>query len=101
MAPRGVDLNLDKFNLSSTTGSAGDVKTGSADLVVGQAFLAALHGDGGELGDEDRALFQQVFNPHLSDRAAEGDRFAPPPTSYSHLQSLKRLVKEEHEVREK
>mmetsp|Transcript_102725 Transcript_102725/g.295790 ORF Transcript_102725/g.295790 Transcript_102725/m.295790 type:complete len:589 (+) Transcript_102725:2-1768(+) len=100
--PQGVDLSLEKFNLSAATAAGGEMRAAEdeAALNVGAAFWAAVDdADSDLLNSEDRDLFKAVFNPHLSDRRAEGDMFLPPPTSYSHIQTLKRLLREEDAVR--
>merc|ERR1712060_61373 len=88
---RGVDLNLDQFDLSQATKvSSSEI----CDAPVGDAFWSALDsksGFEGELVD----LFTDVFNPCLSDRRTEGDRFVPPNMSISYLEKLGNLVKEE------
>mmetsp|Transcript_45781 Transcript_45781/g.116319 ORF Transcript_45781/g.116319 Transcript_45781/m.116319 type:complete len:649 (-) Transcript_45781:203-2149(-) len=103
LAPQGVDLNLDKFNLSAATQVSSQTAGSNANLAIGSAFWAELDGEKGGrvLSDEDKSLFREVFNPFLSDRRGEGEAFAPPPTSYGHIQSLKRLVKEEESLRQR
>merc|ERR1712242_332051 len=50
--------------------------------------------------EEDRVLLNQVFNPALSDRRTEGDRFVPPDTSREYVQRIRALVQEEMAVQE-
>merc|ERR1712242_571800 len=50
--------------------------------------------------EEDRLLLNQVFNPALSDRRTEGDRFVPPDTSREYVQRLRALVQEEMATQE-
>lgn len=102
--PQGVDLSLEKFNLSAATAAA--VPSGAdagANVAVGSAFWAEVEADGsckgGVFSAEDKALFRSVYNPYLSDRREEGDAFIPPPSCYLHVQSLKRLVKDEELLR--
>merc|ERR1712012_872269 len=47
------------------------------------------------LEEKDRSLLRNIFNPHLSDRCDEGDRFVPPDADSSYVESLRNLVKEE------
>merc|ERR1711953_4264 len=58
-------------------------------------------GAGSVFKDEDRKLLQTVFNPAMTDRHHEGDRFVPPDSSFTYVQKLRSLVKEEELVREK
>merc|ERR1711953_1131528 len=88
---RGVDLNLDQFDLSQA------MKVSSSEICeipIGNAFWSALDTKSG-LEDEYKNLFKSVFNPCLSDRRDEGDRFIPPNMSVSYLEKLGNLVKEE------
>merc|ERR1719491_2933532 len=82
--PRGVDLNLDQFNLTKpvqvegTSWSAGqDVKCAP----LGPSFWSSIDGDGSGFREDDRKLLRAVFNPRVSDRRQEGDKFVPPSTS--------------------
>merc|ERR1712032_630830 len=61
---------------------------------IGSAFWSNINKH-----DEER-LFRDVFNPHLSDRRDEGDRFAPPDANSDYLNKLRDLVKEEALQRE-
>jgi len=104
--PRGVDLNLDKFNLSSAgeAGSwAGSVQAPAEAkhlAISGETFLSNLDSRASAFNDEDRTLLAAVFNPSLSDRRAEGDLFLPPPTNLPYLSKLRTLVKAEVSVTE-
>mmetsp|Transcript_27364 Transcript_27364/g.77027 ORF Transcript_27364/g.77027 Transcript_27364/m.77027 type:complete len:900 (+) Transcript_27364:70-2769(+) len=101
--PQGVDLNLDKFNLSAASEQCGhwgsSVLLVNDQLVVGGAFWSKLD-EASAFGAEDSALLKDIFNPHLSDRRQEGALFMPPPTSLSHMQRLRNLVKGEQMVRQ-
>jgi len=105
---RGVDLNLDQFNLSQPTRVQGhcldDVREVVKRAPLGAAFWAALDAADANglasLQESDWNLLQQIFNPNLSDRREEGDLFVPPDTSHDYVEKLRRLVKEEEEVRE-
>merc|ERR1719362_485767 len=105
--PRGVDMNLDKFNLSAAPAGSweGSLRApeGSEGLAISsKAFLANLSGDADAGFEEcDKALFNKVFYEQLSDRANDEDAFVPPPTSQSYMQKLRCLVREEEQVREK
>jgi len=97
-APKGVDLNMDQFNLSApleVTAEAPGAAWGSKDF-LGSAFWASLPG----LEQEDRKLLEEVFNPRLSDRRDEGERFVPPSASVEYVSALRALVKEEATLRQ-
>jgi len=104
--PRGVDLNLEKFNLSSHVqhGSwAGTVEAPAGAALVPldyKAFWLDLE-QGEFLAKEDVEILTKVFNPKLSDRRGDGDKFVPPPTSLTYMQKLKTLIKEEACIMEK
>jgi len=51
------------------------------------------------MGECDKTLLKAIFNPWLSDRRAEGDHFAPPDASYSHVEKLRALIRGEEAVR--
>jgi len=94
MEPRGVDLNLNKFDLTQTVvaGEAGEVSLGQAfwsnvDCKQGSVFKA-----------EDKELLAAVFDSQLSDRREDGELFVPPEMRQVHLDRLRALVKEEAQV---
>jgi len=98
---RGVDLNLDEFNLSAATPvtrpEACIHLDGGAD--ISGAFWLNIDPDFVSMfSEEDKRLLQKVFNPSLSDRREEGDLFVPPDTSAAYVQKLRVLVKEEEAV---
>jgi len=99
LRPQGVDLNLDKFDLSEPTklGARGPPPA----VMAGRAFWSCVDGKTAPPagGDEDVALLKQVFNPHQSDRRSEGERFVCPDLSPSYTKKLKQLLSEEAEVR--
>jgi hypothetical protein len=98
---RGVDLNLDEFNLSEAGTYAGDLQATEANTPIGSAFWASLDGDEETaFTGEDSKLFKDIYNPKLSDRRDEGDLFVPPETSPCYIQKLRSLVKEEGSARE-
>merc|ERR1712217_462838 len=68
---------------------------------ISEAFWMNIEDDMDSMfNEEDRLLLNQVFNPALSDRRSEGDRFVPPDTSLEYTQRLRALVQEEMAVQE-
>lgn len=107
---QGVDLRLDKFDLSEArrvsleaqSGSwRGQVKSLDQCAAVGPSFFASLDGKQNIFKADDKALLEKVFDPALSDRRSEGDLFVPPDASFSYVQKLRSLVKEEQAVRQR
>jgi len=101
-----VDLNLSKFDLSSAGREKSEGASGSwgrhakGDAAAGAAFFKQLAvGKEAPFAEEDSSLLRAVFNPFLSDRRDDGDRFVPPDTAFRHVESLRRLVEEEAEAR--
>merc|ERR1712187_388570 len=89
---RGVDLNLDQFSLSQTTMMKVNDDTPSLDACVtyGNAFWSNVDTKSGSLfKDEDKSLLEAIFNPCLSDRREEGDRFVPPDSSMKYVENLR------------
>jgi hypothetical protein len=66
---------------------------------LGNAFWASLESSV-VFKEKDQHLLKSIFNPFLSDRRNEGDRFTPPDASYSHVEKLRALIKEEENVRQ-
>jgi len=102
---RGVDLNLDKFDLSSATmirDQATAVKLGDkACGAVGEFFWSNVDSSvGSAFKDEEKILLKNLFNPFMSDRREEQDQFVPPDTSCAYLNRLNKLMKEEDACRE-
>jgi len=107
--PQGVDLNLDSFNLSELKHASHEMPEGSWEgefqsldycANMGCDFWAILdHGKGLSKGHQN--LLEAIFNPHLSDRRAEGDRFVPPNPSPEYMQKLRKLVKNEELLQQK
>jgi len=104
---QGVDLGLDKFNLSEATrvqtedsGLADKLNNLDATVAIGGAFWKSLDSEDGAFQENDRKLFTDIFNPNLSDRRDEGDQFVPPDNNPQCLQSLRSLVAEEATVRQ-
>merc|ERR1712039_781890 len=50
---------------------------------------------------KDENLLKAVFNPKMSDRRDEGDRFVPPDNSFAYVQKLRNLVSEEESMQSK
>merc|ERR1719350_510411 len=99
----GVDLNLDEFNLSAPTEIARSDIVAKLDegVDISEAFWMNIEDDVNSMfNKEDRLLLGQVFNPALSDRRSEWDRFVPPDTSREYVQRLRALVQEELAVQE-
>jgi len=102
--PRGVDLNLSKFDLSKATrvtSQASAVQAGEdACAAIGNEFWENNDSCNASLfKDKDRTLLAGLFNPHLSDRREEADQFVPPDTSKAYLERLTNLLKEEDSAR--
>jgi len=96
--PKGVDLNLDKFELTAAEQSAEETTAAwSGKDFVGGAFWQSL--EAGPLAKEHQGLLQDVFHPALSDRRDEGERFVPPSNSLPYVSKLQELVKEEAAIR--
>merc|ERR1719264_1950627 len=96
--PRGVDLNLDKFNLAETKASEDVVL---ADAVFGNAFWSQIQSDNTSVfPEQDKSFFMDLFNPQLSDRRDEGDRFVPPNMRPSYIAELRSLLQEEKELQQ-
>jgi len=70
-------------------------------VTIGAAFWSNLSNNTESVfKDEHKALLKSIFNPHLSDRRDEGDRYVPPETSISYVDELHKLVKAENKVRQ-
>jgi len=102
--PRGIDLDLGRFDLSAATEvRANDFFLSPDDrpLIVGDAFWQNLNDcPQSVFKKDDRTLFKAVFNSTMSDRKEEGDRFIPPDTSFEHVQRLRSFIKEEETIRQ-
>jgi len=102
---QGVDLGLEKFNLSEATrvagedGSWSDLESVDPCVAIGNAFWKSIVSDNETFKAEDKNLLNGIFNPHLSDRREEGDQFVPPDKSAASLQALRELLAEEESVR--
>jgi len=105
--PRGVDLNLEKFNLSAaaepgTWAGTIEAPAGAENVTFDcQAFWQSVEDvKASVFADDDAKLFASVFDSTLSDRRADGDKFMPPATGLTYMHKLKTLVKEEVSVRQ-
>ncbi|CAE7040244.1 unnamed protein product [Symbiodinium natans] len=104
--PQGVDLALDKFDLSAPERFATSLPPCSAQfdsmegrVTLGKAFLKNLQEDSYEnLKAEDAKLLQRVFNPVMADRITEGDSFIPPDPNLDYVQKLRHLIQEEESL---
>lgn len=98
---RGVDLNLNQFDLSEPTRITQPGTSGSwramldSDVTVSDTFWSSIKDGNDSIEDKDMSLLRNIFNPHLSDRRDEGDHFVPPGTDSSYVEKLRDLVKEE------
>lgn len=100
-APQGVDLSLDKFNLTTPTMASGEVQSQDAELVIGEAFWPGIcPGTQSAIANEDKVMLRNIFNPSMSDRREDGESFVPPPTGFTYLQGLKDLLHTEEIVRQ-
>jgi len=104
MLPQGVDLNLDKFDLTKPTRVANEapaVRLGeNMCAAIGDVFWSNVDNDrDSTFKDEDKGLLSDLFNPCLSDRRKEGDKFVPPDTGRTYIDRLSSLMKAEEEVR--
>jgi hypothetical protein len=103
VAPRGVDLALDNFDLSEATRT--EEKAGAtwsetdAALALGKAFFANVDGESSVFKAEDKKLLQAIFTPKMSDRREEGSKFVPPDPSANYLDSLRTILKAEDAAR--
>jgi hypothetical protein len=96
---KGVDLNLNQFDLSTPSQAEAMSVAGSWGCeAAGKDFWSRLE-DASALDKEDACLLQEIFNPNLSDRREDGDRFAPPGTAFDYVEKLRNLVKAEEQVR--
>lgn len=93
--PQGVDLDLNKFDLSTTHRVE---KASEASWTKDVAnFWEKL--DAGAFPAEELQLLRSIFNPNLSDRREDGDLFLPPDAAFSHVKKLQTLTKSEDVVR--
>jgi len=104
--PQGVDLNLDQFNLTQAEmmEDEGAFLSQDVSFSIGASFFSTMgiaKGGASCFKEQDAELLRAVFNPNLCDRREEGECFVPPDTRASYVRKLRKLVKEEQEVRAK
>eukprot|EP00408_Alexandrium_pacificum_P062060 CAMPEP_0171168378 /NCGR_PEP_ID=MMETSP0790-20130122/7679_1 /TAXON_ID=2925 /ORGANISM="Alexandrium catenella, Strain OF101" /LENGTH=1106 /DNA_ID=CAMNT_0011633215 /DNA_START=47 /DNA_END=3367 /DNA_ORIENTATION=+ len=99
--PKGVDLNLDRFDLDMAAEAEAEVPEGSwaGEEFVGRAFWKNLSGPA--FKEEDRAMLKALFTQHMSDRREDCEFFVPPDTSLAHVCKLRALIKEEASIRQR
>ncbi|CAE7499920.1 unnamed protein product, partial [Symbiodinium pilosum] len=107
--PQGVDLNLDKFSLSTEERFAGRLPPCSGDAdslegrtLLGKAFLQSLQQKSfAGVKAEDQSLLLNVYGVPQCDRAEEGDAFIPPDPNLEYITKVRNLVGEEKTLRER
>ena len=97
--PQGVDLNLDKFDLSRTdrerevlpacSGGPGSLET---KVTLGKAFLESLQQGLPKLKEDHRELVQKIYRSPQCDRMEEGNSFIPPDPNMEYTQRLHSLA---------
>jgi len=90
--PQGVDLDLNRFDLSTTHRSENQAM--ASWNVDAKSFWSNFDGNC-TFTDSELALLKAIFNPNLSDRREDGDLFLPPDASFSHVKKLQSLTKAE------
>lgn len=111
-APKGVDLSLDNIDMRRNAAENSDVDFWGRCLLPSQTkpgsfveeFWSSLLGRGAvssAFSEDGKYLLKDIFHSNLSDRRAEGDRFVPPSTSYSHVQKLIDLTTHEFDFRQR
>mmetsp|Transcript_27691 Transcript_27691/g.45348 ORF Transcript_27691/g.45348 Transcript_27691/m.45348 type:complete len:639 (+) Transcript_27691:3-1919(+) len=104
---KGVDLNLDQFNVSQAQRVNVDVPAGdnfefrSLDscMSVSKKFWSFIDSND-DNKNQDKELLRAIFDPTLSDRREEGDRFVPPNRASDYVERLHNLVSEEQQARD-
>merc|ERR1712217_579899 len=72
-----------------------------ACVSVGNSFWASLDKSSeSAFEDEDKKLLKAIYDPCLSDRRDEGDRFVPPDPNMKYIENLRNLVKEEEAIQQ-
>merc|ERR1719432_17193 len=103
VAPRGVDLNLNEFDLSDAMATDRKVEASwqeaDAQVVMGSSFFEGIDGQLPAFKEEDAELLRAIFNPKMSDRREEGASFVPPDSSIAYVGKLRELVEAEDKVR--
>ena len=107
--PQGVDLNLDKFDLTKPERFGGSLPACSggpdsleAKVTLGRAFLQSLRDqDFEDLKTEYKELLVRVFSSPQCDRTEEGDAFTPPDPNLEYAAKLRSLIHEEKSLLER
>merc|ERR1712232_1439203 len=94
--PQGVDLDLNRFDLTTTHRSE---KQAMASWSVDVKSFWSSFDSNSNFTVEELALLKAIFNPNLSDRREDGDLFLPPDASFAHVKKLQGLTKSEHNAR--
>jgi len=103
--PRGVDLNLDGFELSETKQIPDMIlaDAGSAPPMGSSFWWMIDNLEESPLDDKEAEmmkLLRAVYDSRLSDRREEGDLFVPPSTCAEHPEKLRALTNEEAALKE-
>lgn len=104
--PQGVDLNLDKFDLSkpdrfgsTCSGAPGSLET---KVTLGRAFLQSLRARKyDELKPEHQEVLLKVFQSPQCDRTQEGDAFIVPDPNMEYTSKLRSHIHEENSLLER
>lgn len=106
--PQGVDLNLDKFDLSKPdrfgsmppcSGAPGSLET---KVTLGRAFLQSLRARKyDELKPEHQEVLLKVFQSPQCDRTQEGDAFIVPDPNMEYTSKLRSHIHEENSLQER
>lgn len=106
--PQGVDLNLDKFDLSKPdrfgsmppcSGAPGSLET---KVTLGRAFLQSLRARKyDELKPEHQEVLLKVFQSPQCDRTQEGDAFIVPDPNMEYTSKLRSHIHEENSLLER
>lgn len=107
--PQGVDLNLDKFSLSTEERfrgrlppCSGDAKSLEGRTTLGKAFLSSLRRKSWNgMKMDDQKLLLNIFDVSQCDRTEEGDAFTPPDPNLEYIVKVRSLVGEERGIRDR
>merc|ERR1719253_594871 len=97
--PRGVDLDLNQFALDTPQEVregkwVSEPQSAEACATITDTFWSCLNDGLTSTPEEDESnLLKRIFNPTMSDRRMEGDRFVPPDTSLDYVDQLRNLVR--------
>lgn len=98
---RGVDLNLDGFDLTKTKELQPEPAFDQcwANMATDSFWDMLDRPNAQDDGVEnERCFLQMLFNPCLSDRRADGHVFIPPDQSAQNVQTLRSLIQNEEKV---